>query len=494
VVTSLDSFGRQQGKRSVLIDLASEASIEAVLAAPMASIQSKMARMASTIARLDNRVANLEKIREINSPPTSTATALQQTFQMFEHDFQKDDFLTTVTSNSSKHRKNPQFHLKPMAELQVEVPASIQEQRVYMKSVDIVIAYCSKKDKAREFEWIRERFAKQLPADRYYVANVTVYSKCCTGKGNYMKSSLLESLKSIANEMHFDVTVYCIHNFGNEAYAYLMHMALYYGKYADYTGFFHDHGPFLQHDADCAFARCTWRYFMSLLDRPPHHVGFGFHHQNRTVADYTYQQAEDGRCRDSPKTHLARKDITNDEFPDSIGKIEDECAMVVQQRPNVDGSCVDGRPSDFGIYGGEFITSRENLESNNHFFYSQQTDCWLRALGRASLDGQKRKFAVGHALGVLLESTWHRVVGLPHVPIPNFVQGYFEGMKEMCSRLNFSRAGQLINFNEIDVYGSSAKDLPPMGGRPFCYSEDDRIPAPRFNKEGQKLSPRLRGL
>ena len=49
----------------------------------------------------------------------------------------------------------------------------------------------------------------------------------------------LSSLSALSREMGFALHVFCLHNIAQEAYAYMIHLALHYDSFAEYTGFFH---------------------------------------------------------------------------------------------------------------------------------------------------------------------------------------------------------------------------------------------------------------
>lgn len=326
------------------------------------------------------------------------------------------------------------------------------------KSMDIAVGYCNlrKGSKKRatvannQFQWIPSLFVgKNLP-QTYHLKRVFVYNKCCGVGGTQPLDGPLKELATHGEKHGFGLKMYCLHNIGNEAYAYMAHMALHHGDFADYVVFAHEHGPLnLASTLDDPIRDhwlhkndCIWRWFLSLLFENDY-VSIGFHADEGNY-DEMLKKIEyvptDGKCN---AEHIGPR------YKPRAGK---ECEIVVPPRePDGNGKC---HSSHHGIYGGEFMAARELLMRRSNGWYAQLASCWAQEFVPPMLAGKKEGImTMGSFLGGELESQWHSIAGPLLLPRENFVRGYWEGMDKVCAHLKFDNATGLAT-NTKEAYAA----------------------------------------
>ena len=120
------------------------------------------------------------------------------------------------------------------------------------------------------------------------------------------------------------------------------------------------------------------------------------------------------------------------------------CSLVTPPlEPDGNGKC---HHHHNGIFGGEFIASRDMLQRRPNAWYAKLASCWAEHFVPLVLAGSKEgKFAAGSWLGGELESQWHSIAGPLLLPKENFVRGYWQGMDKMCeAHIKFDEATGLV--------------------------------------------------
>jgi hypothetical protein len=303
--------------------------------------------------------------------------------------------------------------------------------------IDLVVSYChTPARKSGGFTWVSTLFGSELPRP-FSLKRVYVYDKCCSAKAQLIDEEL-SMLVEMSKARGFGLQVRCLHNFGNEAYAYMVHMALHHGDFSRYIVFAHDHGPHMLARNQGHDRLCAWRYFMTLL-KDTGFASFGFYNQEPSydamVQRISYAAAPRGggaRCRPEKLLGVAK---------------DGSCDLVANQEVLQNGQC---QHNHGGIYGGEFATTAVSLMRRSQQWFAHAASCWLDNSANSVIKGARDPDGrlPGSGIGSMLEARWHSVAGPLLLPRENFVRGGWDGMDRVCKHLRFHDTGLATNLKE----------------------------------------------
>ena len=266
--------------------------------------------------------------------------------------------------------------------------------------VDIVVARCHE-----SLEWLDLWRLATRDHGGFFVANVYVYNKCCglpTGvAGDQEVLSQRDVLERFAKSAKTRVQVACSKNIGTEAYPFIMHSAQNWGALAPFTAFLQGHGARLH---QCGLERGL-----------------------RFAASYGFAGLGQFEFKDNrPSSPL--------KIPNFSGRaIRPELIKQARGAP----PCFDSNfASDHllptqdctgvkrGIFGGQFIVSRENVRLRPRHLLQAIHECFESSYNNprefpdtytalvAKHAGSITQYLPGYVEGLQMERSWHVLFGM----------------------------------------------------------------------------------